>query len=65
VHGIEDELLPADCSAQVFDRTGEPKELRLIPGARHRLDEAADEVFRIVHGFLAQHLLAEAGAHPR
>jgi uncharacterized protein len=51
-------MLPADCSVQVFDRAGEPKELRLIEGARHVLDEAADEVYRIVHGFLLQHLRA-------
>lgn len=59
VHGVEDDLLPADCSVQVFERSGEPKELRLIPGAGHALDEAADEVYRIVHGFLVQHLLDE------
>jgi alpha-beta hydrolase superfamily lysophospholipase len=65
VHGVEDDLLPADCSAQVFDRSGEPKELRLIPGAGHGLDEAADEVYRIVHGFLAQHLVEGSAAHAR
>ena len=64
VHGVDDEILPADCSVQVFERSGEPKELRLIPAARHVLDEAADEVYRIVHGFLVQHLLAEEAAHP-
>jgi dienelactone hydrolase len=62
VHGVDDEILPADCSVQVFGRTGEPKELRLIPGASHGLDEAADEVYRIVHGFLAQHLLDQPAA---
>ena len=64
VHGVDDEILPADCSVQVFERSGEPKELRLIPAARHVLDEAADEVYRIVHGFLVQHLLDEEAAHP-
>ncbi len=63
VHGVEDELLPADCSVQVFERSGEPKELRLIPGARHGLDDAADEVYRIVHAFLVQHLVDTPSAH--
>jgi dienelactone hydrolase len=63
VHGMEDDLLPADCSVQVFERSGEPKELRLIPRARHGLDEAADEVYGIVHGFLAQHLAEGPAAH--
>ncbi len=35
---------------------GERKELRLLPGVRHVVDEAADEVYGIVHAFLAQHL---------
>jgi pimeloyl-ACP methyl ester carboxylesterase len=64
VHGVDDEILPADCSVQVFGRSGEPKELRLIPGAAHRLDEAADEVYRIVHAFLSRHLVEAPAAHP-
>lgn len=64
VHGVEDEILPPQSSVEVFRRAGEPKELRLIEGAGHVLDEAADEVYRIVHAFLAQHLVDAPAAHP-
>jgi dienelactone hydrolase len=64
VHGVEDELLPPDASVHVFRRAGVPKELRLLPGAGHALDEAADEVYRIVHAFLAEHLREPLAAHP-
>jgi alpha/beta superfamily hydrolase len=64
VHGTDDEVLPPDCSVAVFRGAGEPKELRLLPGTGHALAEQADEVYRIVHGFLAQHLLEPAAARP-
>lgn len=65
VHGVEDDLLPAECSVQVFGRSGEPKELRLIPAARHGLHEAAEEVYRLVHGFLVERLGDGPPVHSR
>jgi pimeloyl-ACP methyl ester carboxylesterase len=45
MHGTDDEVLSPDCSRFVYDVAGEPKRLVLLPGARHGLDEAADEVY--------------------
>jgi pimeloyl-ACP methyl ester carboxylesterase len=56
IHGVEDEVLPAACSSEVYQRAGPGAQLELIPGAHHMLDEAADEVFRLCHGWLVDHL---------
>jgi hypothetical protein len=34
----------------------EPKQIRILPGAGHVLDEAADEVYAVVHEWLQEHL---------
>ncbi|MFU8796258.1 MAG: alpha/beta hydrolase [Dehalococcoidia bacterium] len=43
VHGDADELIPLEHAHRLYERAGDPKELRVIPGAGHRLriDEAA------------------------
>ncbi len=46
MHGAEDEILPADCSKDLYNRARQPKELRLYPGCRHGLDECRDDVDR-------------------
>lgn len=56
IHGYDDEVLPPTCSIDAHSRAAEPKRLKLIPGARHRLDEAADEVFATVHEWLTTEL---------
>lgn len=56
IHGYEDEVLPPTCSIDAHSRAAEPKRLKLIPGARHRLDEAADEVLSTVHDWLSTEL---------
>ena len=43
-HGLADEVLPPACSQRVFDVAQQPKKLILREGARHGLDEAADEL---------------------
>lgn len=35
VHGTADRVLPSACSVHVYDRAGQPKELRLVRGAGH------------------------------
>jgi pimeloyl-ACP methyl ester carboxylesterase len=51
VHGTEDEVLaPASLEPEVQARAAQPKQLYLFDGARHLLDEAADEV----HGAVAR-----------
>jgi uncharacterized protein len=43
VHGDADEVIPPEHAQRLYRRAGEPKELKIIPGAKHRLrlDEAA------------------------
>ena len=44
MHGTDDEILPARCSELIHAAAGEPKELILLPGTRHGLDEAREIV---------------------
>lgn len=57
IHGYDDEVLPVNCSIDAHSRAGEPKRLKLLPGARHRLDEAADEVYDTVREWMLSELL--------
>jgi len=43
VHGDADELIPLDHANRLYHKAGQPKELKVIPGARHkmRLEKAA------------------------
>ena len=43
VHGDADELIPPEQAHKLYNKAKEPKELKMIPGARHkmRLEEAA------------------------
>lgn len=43
VHGDADELIPPEHAQRLYEQANEPKELRMIPGAKHkmRLEEAA------------------------
>jgi pimeloyl-ACP methyl ester carboxylesterase len=44
MHGEADEVLPAQCSRDLYDRAGEPRQLVLYPGCRHGLDECRNDV---------------------
>lgn len=46
IHGTDDEVLPPECSQQVYQLAREPKYLRVLSGARHNLDEVADDLRR-------------------
>jgi pimeloyl-ACP methyl ester carboxylesterase len=61
VHGLEDAVLPPGSSRLTFRRASQPKELSLIDGAGHGLDEAADEVHDLVRAWLTGYLLGEVG----
>lgn len=52
VHGMADEILPARCSEQVYERAHDPKRLVFLSRAGHSLDDAADEVHRLVKDWL-------------
>lgn len=54
IHGMADEILPAACSIATFRRAAEPRELRLIEGASHGLDEVADDVYALLCEWLVR-----------
>jgi hypothetical protein len=54
VHGTADTILSHEASQVLYDRAREPKELRLLPGADHRLAPAGDEVFEIVRAWIRE-----------
>lgn len=56
IHGSEDEVLSPFCSIQTHRRAGEPKAIKILRGARHVLDEAAEEVHSLVLDWLRRHL---------
>jgi len=56
VHGAADEILPDLCSRDVYGRAGEPKELKLFPGARHGLDEVREELLDLLTEWLPRQL---------
>lgn len=55
-HGTADEVLHHRCSEHVYKIAGQPKKLILKAGARHGLDEWADELPAIVRGWLRAEL---------
>ena len=52
IHGNADAILSHESSQALYDRAGEPKTLKILPGVGHRLSEAADEVFDLVSDWL-------------
>jgi uncharacterized protein len=52
IHGDADTILSHESSQALYDRAGEPKTLKILPGVGHRLSEAADEVFDLVRDWL-------------
>jgi alpha-beta hydrolase superfamily lysophospholipase len=56
IHGGADTILPHESSQALYDRAGEPKTIRILPGVGHGLAEANDEVFALVSDWLMKHL---------
>jgi alpha-beta hydrolase superfamily lysophospholipase len=52
IHGDADTILPHQSSEAIFERAGEPKTIKIIRGAGHRLSEAADEIFDLTADWL-------------
>jgi len=44
IHGAEDRRLPPDCSRYVYRLAREPKQLLILPGARHSLRQRREEL---------------------
>jgi alpha-beta hydrolase superfamily lysophospholipase len=43
-HGEDDEILPATCSRELYERAEEPKELIIYPACRHGLDDCGEQL---------------------
>lgn len=56
LHGMDDEILPPFCSEHVFARAGEHAQLRRFDGAKHGLDEVAEDVREQVMRWLVEKL---------
>lgn len=56
IHGTNDEILPDRCSRCVFSEAHEPKEIKLYPGARHGLDEAREEIIKLLSKWIPEKL---------
>jgi fermentation-respiration switch protein FrsA (DUF1100 family) len=56
IHGGADTILPHESSQALYDRAGEPRTIRILPGVGHGLAEAQDEVFALVSDWLAMQL---------
>jgi alpha/beta superfamily hydrolase len=59
-HGLDDEVLPPDCSRQVYRNAQQPKQLLLKPGAHHGLDEWSEELPEILRQWIIQELAKPA-----
>lgn len=61
IHGEEDRRLPPDCSRYVYRLAGEPKELVILPGARHSLRQRREELRRLLRRWLVEKLAPQPG----
>jgi pimeloyl-ACP methyl ester carboxylesterase len=56
IHGTDDDVLSPTCSSYIYSKASNPKHMILFEGARHGLDEAADEIYRTIYQWLLDHL---------
>lgn len=56
IHGMNDDVLPDRCSRQIYAAAGEPKEIKLYPGAGHGLDEVRQEVLDLLVRWIPEQL---------
>lgn len=56
IHGAEDRRLPPDCSRYVYRLAREPKQLLVLPGARHSLRQRREELKRLLVRWLRRSL---------
>ena len=52
IHGTADAILSDECSRMLYERAREPKMLKLLDGADHRLNGHGDELFTLVRGWI-------------
>jgi alpha-beta hydrolase superfamily lysophospholipase len=67
IHGAEDTYIKPEMAQRLFQVAGEPKELWLVPSAKHNLavQIAADEYQRRIAAFLDKHLAGGASESRR
>ena len=56
IHGTNDTVLSDRCSRQIYAAAGEPKEIKLYPGAGHGLDEVRQEVLDLLVRWIPEKL---------
>jgi pimeloyl-ACP methyl ester carboxylesterase len=52
IHGLDDEVLPWRSSKFVYDMAAKPKRIIYVADARHGLEEAAEDVRRVVRDWI-------------
>jgi pimeloyl-ACP methyl ester carboxylesterase len=56
IHGTDDDILRPICSSYVYKRANNPKQIILYEGAKHGLEEAAEQIHRTVYQWLLEYL---------
>ena len=56
IHGTNDTVLSDRCSRQIYAAAGEPKEMKLYPGAGHGLDEVRQELLDLLVRWIPEKL---------
>jgi len=58
LHGSRDDVLDKAASEDVYERAKDPKEIVILEGAGHGLQESEEEVFKLVKSFVTEHVAA-------
>ena len=56
IHGSADSVLPSSCSKQVYSKAHDPKEIIILTGNEHCLDESSEKVHQIVYDWIVSKL---------
>ena len=56
IHGYDDPVLPSNCSKQVYNKAHDPKEIVILTGNAHCLDESSEKVHQIVYDWIVSEL---------
>ncbi len=56
IHGDADPVLPVTCSEQLYLQAKEPKELVILPGNGHNVEQSSEEVQHLVKDWILRYL---------
>ena len=56
IHGTADSILPDQCSRMLFEGAGEPKTLKLLEGADHRLTNRGEELLELIEDWIGKNV---------